>query len=75
MENNNESQRQNFRWPRIGSVVDRSAGFGIISSRLQYSANSWAQMMLHVEQIILRGNAARMINVGGEFRITELVVK
>ena len=75
MENNNEIQKPNFRWPCIGSVVDRHAGFGIISSRLQYQADSWAGMMLHVEQIILRGNAARMVQVAGQFRITELVVK
>ena len=74
MENNNENKRQNFRWPRIGSVANRSAVDGKINTRLTYTADSWAAVMVHVEEIILRGNAVRAVNVAGKFKVTELVV-
>jgi hypothetical protein len=74
MENNNAVRKENFSWPRIGSMVDRTANDGKINARFQYSADSWQAMMLHVELILLRGNAARMVNVAGQFKITELVV-
>lgn len=57
MENNNEIQKPNFRWPRIGSVVDRHAHYGIVVQRLHYTAYSRKSMMDHVEEIIMRGNA------------------
>lgn len=75
MENNNEIQKPNFRWPRIGSMVDRYANYGIVVSRLHYTAYSYEAMMLHAAEILLRGNAVRMVNVAGIFRITELVMK
>jgi hypothetical protein len=74
MENNNEIRKENFRWPRIGSVANRSANDGKINSRFTYTATSWPSMMVHVEEILLRGNAVRMVNVAGLFKITELVV-
>ena len=75
MENNNEIQKPNFRWPRIGSVVHRNANYGIVVQRLHYTADSRQSMMIHVEEIIMRGNAARAVNVAGIFRITELVMQ
>lgn len=74
MEINNEIRKENFCWPRIGSVVDRTPAAGIITARLNYDADSWAAMMVHVAVILLRGNAARMVNVAGKYVVTELVV-
>ena len=73
MENNNE-KKQSYRWPRIGSVANRSANDVKINTRLTYTADSWAAVMVHVEEIILRGNAVRAVNVAGQFKVTELVV-
>lgn len=74
MENKNEKNKSP-RWPRIGSVADRSVRDGIINNRLHYDADSWAAVMVHAEQIILRGNAVRAVNIAGQFKVTELVMK
>lgn len=74
MDKNNEIRKENFSWPRIGAVVDRTAANGVITARLTYNANSWAAMMVYVVTILLRGNAARMVNIAGNYVVTELVV-
>lgn len=77
MENNYETnnERKGFPWPRISAVAARSAAGGIVHARRNYDAGSWERALVHIEAILMRGNAVRTRNVAGEFLITELVLK
>lgn len=77
MENNYEAsnERKGFPWPRINPVAGRNACGGLVLARRCYRATCWALAMVHIEAIVLRGNAVRVVNVAGEFSIQELVIK
>lgn len=73
MDKNNDQKRFGLGDRRIGSLVGNHSIFRI-GGRKNYSENSRPKAMILVDAILQRGNAVRMVNVGGEFVVTELVV-
>lgn len=56
------------------SLVQFPAGYRVVLHRLNYQHNSKLAALESVDLILARGNAARMVNAGGKFFVTELVL-
>lgn len=72
---NVNAQRESLHNIRIGSLAGNHSLGGRRHAGNFYTATTWVRAMKHVEVILLRGNAASVVNAGGVFTIKETITK